>query len=904
MAIKESLQDVRLIGLEDFVWLLKKQKKKLVRLALFGALLAFSFLIYRGAVYRIEASFKEQKEENALESRDLVKQLFSNSLGSPSAHVQTLMASRAILRPLVEELGLQVESCAHKRPFLAILKDLWLSELGYPLQDLDGFRFQNVFYEGEKTLKLTLQFQDETHFDLFQGRQKIGSGLVSKPLICSNGLSLCVKRTPKRIQLQKKYPLRISPWLRVVKKLSKTLVVVPRKGSSSFYDLIYLTRDKAQGVELIDALMRQFQTYLKKEHDELGREQIAFLAKRQQELCLELERDLQERASYMGQTLREKGFLNASQELGIFSEPYAKMASELFAIDVELKQLETGGVLTVDSPLARSLSSKEDQLKNLQKQKDLLEMTLSEGHFAPKSASLSSELEEIRQKKKELQEQLQKWQAGGEVLWDADLLVSAWAQKLQPEGAAAQRQNIQEYLTDRLRLLSMRENIVSKRYLQNGAIPSEFEGIDWETSRALYQDCAHRLDLAEGLIKSLQDVLAKMDAEDAELGCLSSVLKDPVSQQLIASAGALYLQMKEKKYCSAKEELRWQEDWQLQKNLLSEHVRQTLRVEQMSAELMREKLFALQQVGLDCISQQISILKQHMQEETQQRSRELILEKQRLQEKMKEMRLEFAALPETWRSEQLFELKSKAHQKMMETIAQLVETKTIGHHLHRVGSKPLDAAISSLLPEAPRALLLICLGAIVASGVYFFGLALQKALTGFPMTGRKLKALGLPFSGEISSSFPKASLEDLCPEDVEVFRNVFLFLDAPGGSKVIGLLGEGGDFSEVLAELSRRAGKKVWLLSASSEKKGESGVEWIRSSRFSSLIADLKNRYDLIFLSSRAPLGASEARAALAICDQIVVSLNGEQIDLLTPFIFWAYDKEYCRLTFIAPKSS
>ena len=100
MAIKESLQDVRLIGLEDFVWLLKKQKEKLVRLALFGALLAFSFLIYRGAVYRIEASFKEQKEENALESRDLVKQLFSNSLGSPSAHVQTLMVSRAILRPL------------------------------------------------------------------------------------------------------------------------------------------------------------------------------------------------------------------------------------------------------------------------------------------------------------------------------------------------------------------------------------------------------------------------------------------------------------------------------------------------------------------------------------------------------------------------------------------------------------------------------------------------------------------------------------------------------------------------------------------------------------------------------------------------------------------------------------
>ncbi|MCC6128088.1 MAG: hypothetical protein IT584_02680, partial [Chlamydiae bacterium] len=484
MAIKESLQDVRLIGLEDLLWLAKRRKKKLVRFALFGALLAFSFLVYQGAVYRIEASFKEQKEESSIESRDLVKQLFSGSFGSTSVHVQTLMKSRAILRPLIEELGLQME--VEPRFRLGCLfsnaQGLLRAEFGLPLADLDRFEFQNVFYEGEKSLKLTLQFQDETHFDLFQGRQKIGSAVLGEMLVCSNGLALCVKQTPKKMKLHKKYFFRIHPWLTIIKKLSKTLEIVPRKGSSSFFDLIYLTRDKAQGIDLIDALMRQFQAYLKKEHDELAQEQIAFLAQRQLELCLQLEKDLQERASYMGQTLKEKGFLNASQELGIFSEPHAKMAGELFAIDVELEQLETGGVLTVDSPLARSLSDKEAQLKGWQQQRDLLEVALSEAPFVPKSDNLSVELEEIQEKKKELQEHLQRWQAGGEVLWDLDLLVSTWAQKLQTTDCQQQRQNIQEYLLDRIRLLSMREQIVSQRCLHERSISSEYEGIDWETS--------------------------------------------------------------------------------------------------------------------------------------------------------------------------------------------------------------------------------------------------------------------------------------------------------------------------------------------------------------------------------------------------------------------------------------
>jgi len=162
--------------------------------------------MYRGVLYRIEASFKEQKEESSLESKDLVKQLFSSSFAPTSAQVQTLMQSRAILRPLASELGLQVRlhpGFCLKR-FFSSLKDLLLAELRLSLTDPDGFQFENVFYEGEKRLHLMLQFQDKMQFDLFQGRQKIGSGILGERLFCSNGLALCVKKAPKKLKPDKK----------------------------------------------------------------------------------------------------------------------------------------------------------------------------------------------------------------------------------------------------------------------------------------------------------------------------------------------------------------------------------------------------------------------------------------------------------------------------------------------------------------------------------------------------------------------------------------------------------------------------------------------------------------------------------------------------------------------------
>jgi hypothetical protein len=490
-----------------------------------------------------------------------------------------------------------------------------------------------------------------------------------------------------------------------------------------------------------------------------------------------------------------------------------------------------------------------------------------------------------------------------------------------------------------MKILCVREKIAAERILYRGSPPSEFEGIDWETSRTLYKDSLRRLDESEMQLRAVAHALQQIQSEEVELGCLASSLKDPISQQLIASADGVYRQLKEDKYCSAKESLRWKDEIALQRRLLKEHLEQMAHVEKMNASVLREKLDMLQQIGLDCLHRQISVLQENIQAEIAKRRLEVLQEKQLLEQQMKTLRSQLASLPEKWYEEQLFDLKSKSNQMIMEAIVQLVETKTIGHRLHQVGSKPIDAAVSAFLPVFPYASLTVCLGALLCGGCYFFANFLQQAARGFPMNGEKLRQLGLPFSGFLSLSCDGSCVEHLFGEDKETLRNLCLFADSPQQAHVIGLLGgKGPDFSFPLAELMSRLRKKVCLIHADFSKtfqekdfpgllqvlEGEVseipiraskgfdylpsggyspfGAEWLQSSSFSSLLDKLKISYDLIFIYFCSPLEFSESKAALKNSDKIIVFLQGEPIDLLTPFVSWAYDEKYSRLTFIASR--
>jgi FtsZ-binding cell division protein ZapB len=425
--------------------------------------------------------------------------------------------------------------------------------------------------------------------------------------------------------------------------------------------------------------------------------------------------------------------------------------------------------------------------------------------------------------------------------------------------------------------------------------------------------------------------------KDYELGSLSSVLQDPLSQTLIQQSSEIALKLKDEKYHSGKEGERWTEELGLQKKILSDHLDQLYKVEELNASLIREKITGLQQASLDGINRQISVLQEQISDTLKSSRQSLAQEKELLKKKIDELRSRASKLPHKWVQEQWLEQKSNLAGKMIEAITNVVETKTIGHHLHHVESKPLDLATPPLEPVSPKLFSFSCAGAFLFAFGSFFASLIRSILKGFPTSGEKLRAMNFPFLGGISSHCDGPPLEPVAGSDLDLLRKAALFIESPPKSQTIGLvLGNGPDYSYALAENLARTSKKSLLLRCDFKAKfrredlpgilqvwnGETtalplrkkegydlmtaggftpyGAEILQSGSFHKMIDLLKPHYDWLFLVLRGPIDSSEHLSALKLCDRALVTTSGEQTELLTPFVDWAYHEPRSRLTFIA----
>jgi hypothetical protein len=349
----------------------------------------------------------------------------------------------------------------------------------------------------------------------------------------------------------------------------------------------------------------------------------------------------------------------------------------------------------------------------------------------------------------------------------------------------------------------------------------------------------------------------------------------------------------------------------------------------VNIDLLRKKMVGLQKVQLDGMQRQIAALERQMGVSLQGRKQTLLLEKEILDAKMGEIRAFLSkSLPEKSRIEKWLQLKSEMLGKVMETVTEVVESKTISSHLHHVESKPLDFAFTPLIPRSPHLIEFSLLAAITASVFAFSLLLIRELKRGFPLSLEQLKALKWPILGTIQTLEEKWEMAN---SDLDLLRHIARFSE---GGKVIGLiLGKGPDYSLALGEnLARQQAKsifircdfkhqaeetpglvQVWRSEVSlSIRKGSGydyvpsggytpfGTEIIRSVQFKQMIEHLKKNYDWVFLLVRSPLSSTESLSALEICDKAVVTIDQEQTEELTPFIHWGYDEECCRLTFIA----
>jgi hypothetical protein len=106
--------------------------------------------------------------------------------------------------------------------------------MGNPIEDLDGFAFQNVFYEGEKSLSYFLQFSDENQFTVFAGDKKteIGKGQIGLEIELEN-VRFTIEKAPNKLRINIFYPLSISCWQDIARSLRQQLKIVSQKTNKS-----------------------------------------------------------------------------------------------------------------------------------------------------------------------------------------------------------------------------------------------------------------------------------------------------------------------------------------------------------------------------------------------------------------------------------------------------------------------------------------------------------------------------------------------------------------------------------------------------------------------------------------------------------------------------------------------
>lgn len=934
----------RIFTLSDIRRFFQKKRKKIFQIALLGGVATFSFCLLKAPKYQITATFKEGNENKS--SEGVLKEMLFSAGGTLQAQAAVIMKSYQVLKPLISRLGLQA---AVPRQEWSVFKacrrirDNLKANKGQHLDEPDNFIFRDVIYEEEKGLSFFLRFDNATHFVVFDhNKKKVADGALGKE-VCLSEAQFMIQKTPENLRLHRLYPLHISSWIPIADSLRNMLKITSQKLNKSIYDIVCLHRSRFRGVELVNELMAEYQHYLKESHDQLSRAQIDYLDKRQEELFQKVSENFKEYADYLAYNLGEKGFANLREGLDSFLMPYQELERKRFSIDVELSRLEQSE--EEENKIAfmgenRFLIEIFKDIGELKQQRDLLELSLYDQERYPFKIK-QEELKEIRSQKETSKKLFDAVLQNKEIdsSFDPGFSLSSWAKNLQM-ATGEERKDFASYLENHIRLLSLQEKMLQERFFHNETIPLEFEGIDLETARKLFVEYNQRLDGCEAAMRSLAQLQEEIELPQFEISSLSTVLRDPLSQKLIVQAGELAIRLKDENHHSEKEGRRWQEELNLQKKFLKDHLEQLFKVEELNTSLMREKIVGLQKISLDCINRQISVLREQARDVVKERKETLLSEKALIDEKAIEMRTSMTNLPEQWHREKWLDLKTKMGISVMETITQIVESKTIGHHLHHIESKPLDLAVLPGGPLSPHLYRMAFLGALLAGLGFFFFSLISRILRGFPSSFEKLRAMRFPLLGKLSPLCDGPKLDVVAGEDLETLRRLSLFLEKSPQAKVVALLaGKGPDYSYALMEnLARRSFRSLVIRCDFRAKyqdedlpgllqfyNGEIakppirsqngfdvlmaggftpyGMELIQSKTFEDLIEKFKAKYDAIFLLFRSPLDQAESKAALRVCEKVIVTVSEEPTEILTPFIDWAYHEEDNRLTFIVTQT-
>ena len=766
----------RTVSLHDVGRLLLRQKKLILLIAFLCAILGFFYALSKPVEYVIEATFKEQgeiKAEGHLQSLREALGGFVDSSQTPS-----LMKSQQVLKPLISQLGLQIFP-NEQTSLTTHLVQAFRAELKKSLPQKDSFLFRNVVYEEEKPLLIVVRCLDAETVEVSSKRRKVEEK-IGKTLQIGR-LSFQIERLPKKWKPGKSYEFIVIPWFDAVQNLRARLFIDAHKRNRTLYNLSLLYPDRIVGTEILNALSAHYLRFLKKEYDHRIEEELVFLHRRQDELTRAFENALLEQKNYLQNNIKNLGVMDLKQELDEVGAPYRDLFLRSCALEMEEKKLfawsdAESPLLLESTSIGAHLNRIHTACEDLRRERDLIE-----GALYAQAIPLRRE-EALRQVRSDLQLLREKNLQACSLFCDPDRIIVAWAYEV--EQGDKESKDFQLYLQNLSHQLAVREKFLLESDRER------FDSLDLETARRLLAENSRALEEIKGEKERLLHLCGEIDKEEFELSSLSPFLHDEASQRLLASTVQLQFQLQDQDHYSEKEQERAKRVLQLQRKVLKSHLKRLLETEELRHTLCQEKIASLQRTNLECIHRQTSIHREQILDLIRQRKESIKQEQSLLEQKMEELRLKMRTFPQKWYSERLMKLRAEINGKLMQTVNQLTETKTIGRNLYHIASRTLDEAIPPLHAKKPRLMFFACVGAVGGVIPAVFILFALGVLRGLPLGEDTLRALNIPFAGRIGRS-PR--------EDLETVKKALL---AMNGKKQIALImGRGPDYYPLFKDL-------------------------------------------------------------------------------------------------------
>ena len=741
-----------------------------------------------------------------------------------------------------------------------------------------------------------------------------------------------------------KFHLHIEPMEDVVKQLAKSIVIEPTKADKGVLKLTFHHVNRHQASRILNTLMDVYQNYLQSYHAKIFQLQLNYLHKRQSHLAANLELLMNRHAKFLSEDLFNSGFVNSDKEMDFLARNQHQYKERLLSNGLEIKRLESlqSNIYVYydhyphgegDSTVINEVLH---QIREFKQRRDGLEIEIQKK--AQKNShevqhSFDRQLEELKRVQTYIAQlhdisdrfhQNMEPNEGTELFNDPRFLIKGWFERLHaqtiPQELQGARENFQFYLSNLERLFNVHEKILQERLTHQQNVLGEYQGVDIKTANELYVEYSKQLIALESSIRQNLFFIEQMEDPQFELTSLSSVLGDPVSQDMIRKASHLVLTLRDQNNQSQREQERLKEELSLQRTFLSLHLKQSVQLMELNKQLIDEKIYALQNITIELIHRQISLLENTLKDYLESRLENLRQERVLIKEHLKQIRGEMTSLPKKWMAEKLIQHEVDSNHLIVEEIAKMVESRNISHNLEVIQSEPIDLSIPPVHPLPPRVFFYGFLGFILG-GLFGSGVILGRSIwQGIRASPANLKQLGLFVAGVLKGN----------SEDLDALRRMQAYLETSNehsnvdqvsrkGKLLLLAEGCGPDYADQLCDLFLKRDQKVVRLSldfVSTELESGVGLlgylegrhsfpniqttphgdqidaggatpfgpELLNSPAFIRLLEHLQQRYDWVIGVMHATATSVEVQSLLPHFPHVVFTLTHETVEEIAPY--------------------